>query len=135
MTTFNSCTKCVGSRGIILFIRKLHLTSMWLDYFLDIKAWRFKQPGIDRRPVDWCRNWISVLQSRKFMFTLYNAFISSMGRILTFSYISSPRTIIPCLCRLVFNWRLRLPKVTKDRIIAISFWVHVLRVSKVIRIH
>ena len=34
---------------------------MCLDYFLDILALLFKQPGISRRPVDWCRNWMSVL--------------------------------------------------------------------------
>ena len=42
----------------VAVIRKLHVhvSLMRLDYFLDILAWLFIQPGIDRRPVDWCKN-------------------------------------------------------------------------------
>ena len=78
--TFNSCTKWMGSPGIInnhmpdcypiflgidvwmtlqmnvVLIRKLHVSLMCLDYFLGILAWLFIQPGICRRSIDWCRN-------------------------------------------------------------------------------
>ena len=36
----------------VALIRKLHASLMYLDYFLDILAWLFIQPGIGRRPVD-----------------------------------------------------------------------------------
>ena len=75
--TFNSCTKCVDSPGIIndrmlssffgmdlrmtlllnvALILKLHVLLMCLEYPLDILAWLFIQPCLGRRPVDWCRN-------------------------------------------------------------------------------
>ena len=76
--TFNSCTKCVGSLGIIhdmppsflgkgawmtsqmnaTLIRKLRrsFSLMCLAYFLTCYIWVLKQSGTDRRPVDRCRN-------------------------------------------------------------------------------
>ena len=84
VSTFNSCTECAGSSAMlndrmpnfypvflgmdvwmtlwmnVALIRKLHVSLMCLDCFLDILVWLFTQPGIGRRPVDWCRNEISV---------------------------------------------------------------------------
>ena len=45
----------------VALIHKLHVSLMCLDYFLDILAWLFIQPGIGRRPVDRCKNEMSVL--------------------------------------------------------------------------
>ena len=75
VTALNSCTKCVGSRGIIdgrtpdcqrrpltsqlnvALIRMLRGSLMCLAYFVDMLfIGCFLQPGTDRWPVDWCRN-------------------------------------------------------------------------------
>ena len=80
--TFNSCTKCVGSPGILhdrtpdwhpsswtWITSKLNVdviesyveALMCLGYFLTCYPWGLVQPGTARRPVDWCRNKMSVL--------------------------------------------------------------------------
>ena len=77
MPAINSCTKCVGSQGII----HIHMLDCLPDYpehgcmddlkteqrsfvsqatcvndVLDMSSTSVLQPGTDRRPVDWCRN-------------------------------------------------------------------------------
>ena len=77
--TFNSCTRWVGSLGIIhdstpdchpvslawmlelpqlnvALICKLRGSLMCLAYFLTCYPSLILQPGTDRRSVDWCRN-------------------------------------------------------------------------------
>ena len=45
----------------IALIRKLRGTLMCLAYFLTCYPWVFVQPGIDRRPVNWCSKLMPVL--------------------------------------------------------------------------
>ena len=45
----------------IALFGKLRGPLMCLAYFLASNSWVFAQPGTDRRPVDSCRNKISVL--------------------------------------------------------------------------
>ena len=78
--TLNSCTKCVGSPGIIhdrttdcqpsfmgmdarmtsqlnvTLILKLRGPFICLAYYLTCYPWMFVLPGTGRFPVDWCRN-------------------------------------------------------------------------------
>ena len=84
VTTSNSCTKCMGSLGIIHDRKpKCHPVSCaWIHGWTHINArsldslyyvchwrawlifWVFVQPGTSRRPVYWCRNFMSVLYVR-----------------------------------------------------------------------
>ena len=83
--TFNSCTKYVAKLGHnsrphaqlllsflgkygwmisqlkVVLVRKLRGLLMFLAYFLTCYPWVFVQPGTGRRPVNWRRNYMSVL--------------------------------------------------------------------------
>ena len=45
----------------VVFHRKLRRLLLCLAYFLTCYSWVFQKTGIGRRPVDWCRNLMSVL--------------------------------------------------------------------------
>ena len=81
MPTFNSFTECVGimhdltpdchpfpGHGCVddlITVRSFDLQATWvidvLGFFLTCYPWLFAQPGTGRRPVERCRNYMSVL--------------------------------------------------------------------------
>ena len=82
LPTYNSCTRCVGSFSTIHDRSPdCHpVSSAWMTSQLNVALIRkpliglayffgachpsmFVQPGNGRRPVDWCRNWMSELYS------------------------------------------------------------------------
>ena len=76
VSTFNSCTKCVGSQNILqtarpittkfcghgFMISQMNVRSLiCVAYLLACYPWVFAQPGTGRHPVDWWNNWLSIL--------------------------------------------------------------------------
>ena len=111
----NSCTKYSGSLGIkhdriphchpgswagmtsqlnVALIRKLRGSLMRLDYFLTCYPWVFVRPDTGRRPVDWCRNWISAVQ-----YFLHTAIISMRHT---------------NLCSLIIKWKSHVAKYSSS---------------------
>ena len=82
--TFNSCIKCMGSRAYYTTARLIaiqfpghgciddftteHCFDSQATWVIDVfayLAWVFVQPGIARRPVDWCKNSMSALYMKQ----------------------------------------------------------------------
>ena len=66
--TIVQCWHLISARPIaiqfprnVALLRKVRGSLMCLVYFLTCYTCVFVRPYIGRRPVDWCRNWVSVL--------------------------------------------------------------------------
>ena len=113
VTTYNACNTYLGSPGIIhdrtprlplSFLgngcmdnlttdRSFYLQATWiidvLSFFLTCYPWVFVHPGIGKRPVDWCKNYMPIPYAR-FMASPPPRAICKHGKGITYSGDGSP---------------------------------------------